>query len=261
LTAAGPVLANGAVPINYLAREMAAPVTVDGKLEEWSRPFALRGAGPERSRTKGVEPVLLMGAACWEPARAGETYGGLKDSAARFYVARDHDNLYIAVEVYDNDLTPPGAGASLLEGDCVVIAVDARNDAGQGYREDDCEFGFAYAASGALAWRWFPGERAGPLDSAKVAVVREVKPGALAAGVPPLKLTYEMSIPWSELPGASREQGGAFGFDLAVNDVDGGRRHGWLQWSPGLMGIKDPSRFGNIRLAGPALAPAARPLS
>jgi len=269
LAVAGPVRANVAVPLNCRAPEMAAPVTVDGKLDEWTGPFALlrarpeqgEGAGSERSRIDGVGAVLLVGAARWEPARPGETYGGPKDCAARFYLAWDRENLYIAVQMYDNDLVPPVDGARMLEGDCILIAVDARDDASQGYDDDDSEFGFAYTAAGTLAWRSFPSERGGPLDSAKVAVVREVKPGALAAGVPPLKLTYEISIPWSELPGASREPGSAFGFDLAINDVDGGRRHGWLQWSAGLMGIKDPSRFGNIRLVGPVLAPAAKPPS
>ena len=243
LIAAGRAAANVAVALDHPAHETLAPVTVDGKLDEW----------------KGTRPVLLVGAARWEPAREGQTYGGPKDCAARFNLAWDRSNLYIAIEAYDDDLTPPVEGANMLEGDCIVIAIDARDDASQGYDEDDSVLGFAYTTAGALAWRWFPSERAGPLDSAKVAVVREVKPGALELGVPPLKLTYEISIPWSELPGVSREPGAAFGFDLAINDVDRGHRHGWLQWSPGLMGIKDPSKFGNIHLTDPLLAPPAKP--
>lgn len=159
----------------------------------------------------------------------------------------------------------------MLEGDCLVVAVDARNDASQGYREDDSELGFAYAPAGALTWRWFPTDRTGPVYSAKVAVVREAKPRALEAGVPPIKLTYEISIPWFELPdtGATgapaapgalgRQPPDTFGFDLALNDVDAGRRHGWLQWSAGMMGIKDPSRFGNVHLVGPAPPEQVKP--
>jgi len=242
-TAVTPVCANIEVALTYRAPEMTAPVTVDGKLDEWA----------------AVEPLILTSAAHWEPARSGETYGGPKDCAARVYLAWDRDHLYLAVEAYDDDLAPPTEGAKMLDGDCIVIAVDPRDDGGQGYREDDCEFGFAYSVRGALAWRWFPSERAGPLDAAKVAVVREVKPGALAEGVPPIKLTYEIAIPWSELPGPSGVEGKILGFDLAIADVDGGRRHGWLQWTPGMMGIKDPSRFGSIKLVGPALPPPEKP--
>jgi len=234
---------NPAVRLSVSAPEMTAPPTIDGKLDEW----------------KGIEPVVLADAAHWLPARPGETYGGPGDCAARFYLAWDATNLYLAVEAYDNRLAAPADGAKMLEGDCVVVAIDALNDASQGYREDDSEFGFAYAPTGALTWRWFPADRAGLIRGARVAVVREVKPGPLAPDVPRIKLTYEIAVPWSELPGMMPEAGAVFGFDLVVNDVDAGRRHGWLQWTPGLMGIKDPSQFGNVRLSVPLPPPEQTP--
>jgi hypothetical protein len=234
---------NPAVRLTYPAPQVTVPPTIDGKLDEW----------------KGVEPVVLADAARWMPARAGETYCGPGDCATRFYLSWDASSLYLAVEAYDNKLVPPSDGAKMLEGDCVVVAVDALNDASQGYREDDSELGFAYASAGALTRRWFPADRAGPIRAARVAVVRELKPGALAPDVPRIKLTYEVAIPWSELPGMTPEVGAAFGFNLVVNDVDASRRHGWLQWMPGLMGIKDPSRFGNIRLSGPLPPPQQAP--
>ena len=237
------VSANTSIPLNYSAPQMLAPVAIDGKLDEW----------------RGVEPILLAGEARWKPARPGEAYGGPSDSAARFYLAWDKSNLYIAVEAYDNDLSPPESAEKMLDGDCIIVAVDARDDASQGYREDDSEFGFAYTAAGPVTWRWFPSDRAGALYSAKVAVVREVKPGALAAGMPPLKLTYEIAVPWFELADTRHDVGGVSGFNLAINDVDEGRRHGWLQWTPGIMGVKDPSRFGNIHLAGPLSAAPPQP--
>ncbi|UCH33088.1 MAG: beta-galactosidase [Armatimonadota bacterium] len=238
-----PASANIAVLLNYSAREMPAPITVDGKLDEW----------------QGVEPVLLAGEAHWEAARPGEAYGGPGDAAAKFYLAWDDKSLYVAVEAYDDELSPPSDASRMLEGDCVAVAIDARNDAGQGYGEDDSEIGFCYSSTGALTWRWFPTERAGPVYSAKVAVVREVKPGALDAGMPPLKLTYEASVPWFELPRVQHETGRVFGLNLAFHDVDDGRRHGWLQWSPGMMGIKDPSQFGNAHFAGPLPARPPEP--
>jgi hypothetical protein len=243
LLAAGRAGANTRVPFNCLAHKMTTPVTVDGRLVEW----------------QGLPPVLLMHRNRWEPASQGETYGGPADAAVRFYAAWDAANLYLAVEAYDNDLIPPTEAGDMLDGDCIVVAIDARNDASQGYRADDAEFGFAYARPSALTWRWFPSDRAGFFRPAKVAIVREMKPAALEAGVPPIKLTYEVAVPWHELPAIAREPGRTFGFDLAYNDADSGRRHGWLRWTPGLMGIKDPSRFGNIHLADPLPPPEAAP--
>ena len=243
LAAAGATLlmcqggwANVSVPLNYRAPRMIAPVAVDGRLREW----------------REAKPALIVGGSRWHAASAGKTYGGVTDLAARFYVAWDPTNLYIAVETYDDDLLPPGRAETMLHGDCVVIAIDASNDASQGYDDDDSEFGFAYTPSGPLTWRWFPGERAGAFTAAKVAVVREVKSHALEAGIPPIKLTYEIAIPWSELSGKPQgagEVGDVLGFDLAINDADDGSRRGWLEWSSGIMGVKDPSQFGNVLLA------------
>lgn len=255
LAAAGAALpmcrggwANVSVPLNYRAPRMIEPVAVDGQLREW----------------REAKPALIVGESRWHAAGAGQTYGGVTDLAARFYVAWDPTNLYMVVQTYDDDLVPPARAEAMLHGDCVVIAIDATNDASQGYDDDDSEFGFAYTPSGPLAWRWFPAEQACAFTAAKVAVAREVKAHALEAGVPPIKLTYEIAIPWSELPGKPQSAGQAgdvLGFDLAINDADNGCRRGWLEWSPGIMGVKDPSRFGNVLLAG-ALepeAPAAHP--
>lgn len=235
LWVAPPTVANTRVPLNYGARQMTTPVVIDGRLDEW----------------RGLRPILLMREANWEAACDGETYRGAVDAAVRFYVAWDAINLYLAIEAYDDDLSPPPDPAKMMEGDCIVLALDTRDDASQGYRDDDVEFAFAYARSGACVWRGFPSDLVGPFYQAKVAVVREIKPGALETGVPPIKLTYEVAVPWADLPGIVLEPGTTFGFDLLEHDVDAGRRHGWLQWTPGLMGIKDPSRFGNVHLAGP----------
>ncbi len=274
--------ANPLVPLNYSAPEMVWPVTVDGKLDDW----------------RGVEALLLLGKSRWQGAHPQATYGGMCDLAGRFRLGWDRNNLYLAVEVYDDDLVPPRDGAGMTDGDCVVVAVDAHNNASQGYDEDDSELGFAYTPAGPLAWRWFPVARAGALPAAKVGVVREEKPDALKSGLPPIKLTYEIAIPWSELQAAARAPasggdegpaprawgaGDVVGFDIALNDADaavrsgeapasagfeaqprqakepslrstsGGSRRGWLQWTPGIMGIKDPSQFGNVVLAGPAV--------
>jgi len=276
---------NPSVPLNYSGHEMLWPVTVDGKLDEW----------------RDADTVLLAGESRWQGAHPGAAYGGLRDLAGRFRLGWDRNNLYLAVESYDDELEPPPDGEGMLAGDCVVIAVDAHNDASQGYDEDDSELGFAYTRAGPIAWRWFPDGRAGALTAARMAVVREEKPDAAKLGMPPIKVTYEIAIPWSELPAPKRQpaagggesttpptwsMGSAFGFDLALNDADAappggdahasagsvgaargsppqqepapgstssGSRHGWLQWTPGIMGLKDPSRFGNVLLAGPAV--------
>jgi hypothetical protein len=224
--------ANVSVPLNCAARQVVAPVTIDGKLDEWEE----------------AQPVLLAGESHWRPAQPEAEYGGSSDVAARFYAAWDRNRLYLAIEAYDDDLAPPGDAEDMLQGDCIIVAVDARNNATQGYDEDDSEFGFAYTPAGPYSWRWFPLKRAGRPSPVKVAVVREVKPGAVKAGIPPIKLTYEIAIPWSELHGATPGEGEALGFDIVVNDADGNRRYGWLEWTSGILGIKDPSRFGNIVL-------------
>jgi len=107
----------------------------------------------------------------------------------------------------------------------------------KGYDGNDVEIGLALTKSGPQAFLWFP-RPARPCPEVEVSVKRA---GNLTV--------YEASIPW-KLLGLRPSAGTRLGFSLTVNESDTGEFEGWLEWTPGICGGKDASKFGALTLEG-----------
>ncbi|MBI2299231.1 MAG: hypothetical protein HYU66_09880 [Armatimonadetes bacterium] len=207
-----------------LAPRFAGPPRLDGELGEWGR-----------------VPALVLGADSARSAR----YGGTADLSAVCRWAWDDKALYFAAEVHDNRaefLLDASALSGLWQFDSIQMAFDAAHNARTpGYDRDDYEYGFGLTAAGPRAYRWATGNDLplGDVPNVSLAVKRDD-----AAQL----TTYEIALPWTDLvPFSPRNP--VCGMTLIVNDNDGdGPQRGWLEWTPGIAGPKDPSAFGQLQL-------------
>ncbi len=162
-------------------------------------------------------------------------FGAPGDLAARVALAADDARLYLAAEVTDDVHAQPHHGADLWKGDSVQIGLDPtleRRD--YGYGEEDHELGLALDNGRPVLWR-FAGRRGqplGPVDGAEVRIIREDG-----------RTTYEASVPLEELRPMSPDLWPRIGFDVVVNDCDGGvRRKGRLELRPKAMTLGKKTR-------------------
>lgn len=209
---------------HYEAPRFPAPPQVDGDLTEWRR-----------------VPVLSLGPEC---ARSAD-YGGSADCSALARFAWDDTHLYLACEVTDDELATLRNArelGSLWRYDSLQVAFDAAYDARTpGYGADDYEYGFGLTPTGARAYRWVAGNNlpVGDVPTIGVAVVRDDDAKSTR---------YEVAIPFKELVPFSPARP-VCGMSIVVNDSDQRRpERGWLEWTAGIAGAKDPSVFGQLRL-------------
>ncbi len=169
------------------------------------------------------------------------TSGDLEADAA---AAIDDANLYVAVRVTDDTHHQPHYERDYWKGDCVQIGFDPtleRRSDGQ-YGEEDSEIGFVLQDGRSMAWRWHGrrGQPIGPIQNAAVSIRRQEA-----------QTLYEVAIPLSELMPMSPDLWPACGFDIVVNDSDGGRkRKGRLELRfPAMTRGKRTADFATMRFA------------
>jgi hypothetical protein len=61
---------------------------------------------------------------------------------------------------------------------------------------------------------------------------------------------YELAIPWGAARSTAPSPGSTIAFTMLVNDEDGGGR-GYVEWTPGIGGTKDATKFGKLQLLTP----------
>lgn len=211
-------------------------ITIDAALEDWS-------------------------SASWFDLKhpAAGTPASADDLAGRAALAADQNNLYVAAEVQDNIHSAPFGAWDMWQGDSFQIALDPlgqRPD--EGYDWDDHEMGWTLTPDGVSAFRWNSPERfpafvdvesqvaSGPLEGLDIAIVRDES----------AKTTrYEAALPWDRLWPAAIASGSWMGFNVVVNDADGGQgsdgpglRESALSLTPGVAGPKLPGSFAVLRL-------------
>jgi hypothetical protein len=213
------------------AYRVADPPTIDGDLDDWAKrcPIPLIGT----NQLRAVDPNYQ-----WTPANLNGVA----------HLAWDKENLYIAVEALDDVHAEAGDGETVIEGDSLILALDPSN------RDPD-------AARGAVAYY---------VSSAKPGIGSGVhtlfRPAAYAGGRPPGHLardssiydlavhpgdgacTYELRIPWAELPGVTPEFGAKLGLALQLNDNDGPGLAAQVTWGGGLLPAWSPGAFGVLTL-------------
>jgi hypothetical protein len=190
-----------------------------------------------------TQPPAIDGQAddCWNPATSYDLANiayvppsSDGDCSASFRALWDQDNLYVLVEVTDDDLV--NDSDEFYQDDAVEIFIDADNAKADSYGQNDYQYHFGWDRSAPAM---------GEARHAKVAGV-EYAFATTDAGY-----RAEIKLPWSTL-GTQPKVGAAIGLEVHVNDDDnGGDRDSKLMW----MGDQDnawerPASFGTAELLG-----------
>ncbi len=192
---------------------LARPPEIDGELnDEWVRWSHVDLHGPTRvaliQRDRGEETAV------WR---------GDEDLSGRVFFGYDERALYFAVDIRDMNLRPYDSEADTWVGDCLLIALDPRNDGGYWFARDDTLLSLALTLP--RKKKKDEDEEGEGEDENKPKGKYFVKRKDDGTGA-----IYEAEIPWSVLasngakvPPPARLSGFTFGFNLVVTDDDGDR--------------------------------------
>jgi hypothetical protein len=195
-------------------------MTLDGSLSEW------------------IDDSFQTISAPADFVATGGAASDASDVSARVGARWTDTNLYIALEVTDDQHTNSSTGVLIWEGDSIQIAFDVGQSGGSAYDGvDDYEYGWAIANGGVLeAYRWASPLGESSLTPAPSQVVRSGQ-----------TTTYELSLTPGDLGlGSFAEAGGQVGFSLLVNENDGAGREGFIEWTSGIGSTKNPGLFGTL---------------
>ena len=152
---------------------------------------------------------------------------GPDDIRADFKVAFDENDIYLYVMVVDDEINTSSNNA--WENDGIELFFDAQNKKNEGM----------YIPGNDVHWRWVYGDVNG-----------HPGPGNETVAWLETDLGYamELMIPATDLP-RKYGFGSEIGFEIQVNDYDGGELQNSLQWWAGSSDVKtDPSLFGTMNL-------------
>jgi hypothetical protein len=222
--------AEAAAPQTAMPRVLAPP-TLDGRLDDWA-----------------PTPQLVMADSdAWQPASPQfAEYQGPSDISAEVSLAWDSQCLYVAIKSRDDALVRAQSAADMFRdgsyhGDSIVLAVS-----GEGAAESNAIV-VALLQAASLVWRAEPSARAGELRTVGRAIWARADEGGGE------RVTYEISIPWSELEGVKPIAGERIIFSASAFDDDGAGMKGCLERSA----VVELSASTTV-LAPPAPSPTAR---
>lgn len=154
-----------------------------------------------------------------------------------FRIMYDANNLYVIVDVADNDLKNPDPAdvANYWHNDGVEIYIDIGNDKATSYSGNDYQYALVWNKGGLLETKH--GATGG------VSYYQTTKAGGLG-------YIMEFSFPWSTL-GGTPTPGAYIGFDVKLNDDDGSPgRDNQLAWKDGTFAeYNNPSLFGTLQFS------------
>lgn len=213
------------------AWRVAKPPTIDGKLDDWDLkcPVPLIGRNQLQVHDAGYQ---------WTP----QNLNGVA------YLAWDTKNLYLAVQVLDDQHRTAGEGETVTDGDSLILAFDPSAGGTTGSREAAAYYVSSQSPTGGSGtvtlWRsrqHSGGRPSGHLarDSSVYEIV--VKPGDGGC-------VYEMRLPLSELGGISGAFATKLGGSIQLNDNDGKGLAAQMNWGGGLSPTWAPASFGRITL-------------
>ena len=192
-------------------REMDSAPSIDGVIDaEW-----------ENHPSIPIEKVASGGGNIVSPS----------DFSASFKVAADATNLYVLVDVNDDNLLQDSPSTQTWNDDKVEIYVDYGNDKGTKYESDDHAYGFVYDN---------PIFYVGPGFAGGAQFAQAEKSGGYIT---------EVRVPWSSIGGVP-EYGDLMGFEVMVGDDDtGGDRDSKLVWTDETDNSwNNPSLFGVVKI-------------
>ena len=146
----------------------------------------------------------------------------------------DQDNLYVLVDVTDENLTNDSGSDLWYEDDCIEVFINADNRKSDSYDENDYQFHFDWDRNNP---KMFEDEH-GKTEGVEFAMVTTEN-----------GYRTEIKFPWTTL-GTKPSPGTSIGLEVHVNDDDSGDRTK-LAWS-GVRDVayEDPRAFGKADLAG-----------
>ncbi|MBK8805207.1 MAG: hypothetical protein IPO21_00595 [Bacteroidales bacterium] len=159
------------------------------------------------------------------------------DLSAKWSAIWDNTNLYIVVQVTDNNLQND-SGDNWWDDDGVEIFIDGNNSKGSSYdNQNDFQWGFNYKSDVI---------RTGGSNPSNSTAGIQFKIVTNATGY-----TLEVAIPWTTIK-LSPTVGATLGIDIAINDDDGGSsRENKIAWNATEdNGWQNPSVFGAADLVG-----------
>lgn len=167
----------------------------------------------------------------FEFTRSGQgRVGEADDLRGQAALAVDDETLYVAVRVVDNVHSQPFWGWDFWRGDCVQLGLSPTLSGGVGhYSGEDHELAFVLKDGRPIAWRYQGRQGQGrcEMDRVDLKIKRD---GHVTV--------YEAAIPLSELSPMAPALWPQFGFNIVVNDNDGGdlgQRKGRLELREGAM--------------------------
>lgn len=191
----------GAAEVVDCPRVAFGPV-LDSRLDDWPP----------------LPQIVMADPGGWHPSSAEfEEYGGPEDVSADVRLAWDHQSLYIAVEVRDDKLVRVRSVAEIDRGDSIVVALVGED------ADEVNQFVVALLKAATLVWRAEPSHLAGEVRTVGRALAATTEEGEGS------RLTYELSIPWSELNQIRSLVGTRFILTMSVCDDDGAGLKGCLE--------------------------------
>ena len=209
---------------------------IDGAIDEpWRRERAAYLDGPAHVQEIQGTP--------WRLAR----WRSPADLSAVLYTGWDSRYFYFAIDLSDDVHRTYTSYSDNWVGDGLIIAIDADNDGGFGYRFGSNDQLLTLALTRKDERRDNQDEE--PSGEYRVRL-KEDNSGAV----------YEVAIPWSFLGISNPMPGLRFGFNVTITDDDSDRAVKALSWTPGMILDRDkmlmirgftPAYFGDVLLTGP----------
>jgi hypothetical protein len=189
---------------------------IDGDLSDW--PAAARPI-----RMPQDAGVVMM------PDRKGDD-----DLSVAMRAAADSKALYLGITVRD-DVQFAAPGALAWTNDSIQLGIDPRHERTEGrYGPHDSEYSLMLGSDGKPEVQCWVAP-AGLGDQSRAFTLAVKRTG--------LDTVYEVAIQWSAIGVKVGAGGPVLGLNVLVNDNDGAGRRGYIELTPGIGKVKDPSQY------------------
>jgi hypothetical protein len=165
-----------------------------------------------------------------------------KDLAVKARFAWNEDGLFFLFEVTD-DVHYSIPNMSAWQADSVQMAFHPEGlRTGAGYNDKDREILMCLHEGKPEIYLTHPSPSTKPFSNKTFLKAERRKDKETPATF------YQGLLAWEDLGMTKPEQGTKFGLNFIVNDNDGLKRKGWLEWTSGIGGSKDTQAFAEVTL-------------
>ena len=172
-----------------------------------------------------------------------ENHPPAKDFAADFAVAIDESGLDVFVKVSDAIHAQNHTDGKIWQGDGIQFAIDV---IGKGFAEDRLEISSALTPNGALLWKESMPSMDGDLPDQITPPQHPLRYGKVKIEKTSAMLLYKIHVDRKDLYPLSYLSGKTLRFSLLVNNNNGSKREGYLEWASGIGRDKDPALYGSL---------------